>query len=75
MCELCTFLQIQSRISLLLTNDQLMASPSIYCVSCGCDITNSKGNRLVRQHCHDTLFHYGVLNTASDTISISPDIQ
>ena len=25
-----------------------MASLSIYCVGCGCDITNSKGNRLVR---------------------------
>ena len=25
-----------------------MASPSIYCIGCGCDITNSKGNRLIR---------------------------
>ena len=25
-----------------------MASPSIYCVGCGCNITNSKGNRLIR---------------------------
>ena len=26
----------------------IMASPSVYCVGCGCDITNSKGNRLIR---------------------------
>ena len=38
-----------------------MASPSVYCVGCGCDITNSKDNRMVQQHRHNTLFHCGVL--------------
>ena len=38
-----------------------MASPSVYCVGCGCDIVNSKSNRMVRQHRHDMFYHCGVL--------------
>ena len=40
-----------------------MASPSIYCVGCGCDVTISKGNRMVRQHRHDMFYHCGVLKS------------